>query len=269
MPERGTCRLCLQEAELQESHFFPGAAYKFCRDNENSKNPIILTDGVAAESSLQMTSFLLCAACERRFNVNGERWVHFNLATSDGFPIQAVIARTSPIVSGPELAAYEGARIEEIDTEKLVYFGLSIFCRAAVHRWRLSQTDKPTAKIPLGPFEEPIRRFLLGEQGFPEHTVMMVTIWPYADPPAPLGFHTPVSQNKGKFHIHQFYIHGLEFKLAAGKLMPENMKRICTYNSPGKLIFASTKAAKQTVDAYATAVAESTPKGKLVPRYPK
>ena len=269
MPKRGTCRLCLKEEDLQDSHFFPASAYKLCRDAKSLKNPILLTDNTAAQSSLQMTAYLLCAACEDRFNVNGERWVHRNLATLERFPIQEAIAKANPIVSGPELAAYAGANIENIDVEKLVYFGLSIFWRAAVHRWTISETASPTKRIPLGPYEDPIRRFLVGEAGFPENTVLMITVWPYAEPRAPLGFHTPVSQNKGRFRIHQFYIHGLDFKLAIGKLMHESMRKMCTYNSPEKLIFASTKAAQQTVETYSKAIAGSTPQGKLAAQYPK
>ncbi len=264
MRQLGTCRLCKKEGELQDSHFFPASIYKACRDAENNKNPIAIADGAAAQTSAQMTEHLLCAGCERRFNENGERWTHLNIARIDGFPLQGVIAKATPILAGDEMAAYAAADIPEIDVEKLVYFALSIFWRAAIHRWKTSDaTDKFTKRIWLGPYEEPIRKFLLGEAAFPPNTVVLVSIWPYTKPPAPIAFHTPVSANKGSFHSHSFYIPGLDFKLALGKLMPEKLKRICSYRSPEKMIFASTRAAVQTMETYVKLVADSKPRGKL------
>jgi hypothetical protein len=216
-----------------------------------------------------MTDYLLCAECERRFNENGERWIHSNVATPQGFPIQEALSKETPILAGDEMAVYAGAHIPGIDIEKLVYFGLSIFWRAAIQRWKVWGTDKPITRIMLGPYEEPIRKFLAGEQKFPDHTVILVTVWPYTKPPPPIAFHTPVSQNKGTFHSHLFSIPGLDFKLAVGKLMPEKLRRICSYSSPEKMVFASTKAAIKTMETFAKVIADSVPKGKLAAQHQK
>jgi hypothetical protein len=269
MPEHGMCRLCLKEGHLQNSHFFPASIYKVCRDAENQKNPIAMMDNVAAETSGQMTAYLLCAECEQRFNRNGERWVHLNIATPEGFPIQEALAKREPIISGEKIAAYAGAQIEEIQVEKLVYFGLSIFWRAATCRWRFSDTDRMTERLALGPYEEPIRQFLVGGSDFPDHVVILISVWPYKDTSPPIAFHTPASQNKGDFHSHQFYVPGLDFKLAVGKRMPEMMRRICTHRSPEKMIIASTNAAKETIETLSRVIDRSVPKGKLAARYPK
>jgi len=269
MPQPGTCRLCKKERELQDSHFFPASIYKACRDAENNKNPIAIADGGAAQTSAQMTEYLLCADCERRLNENGERWIHLNIARIDGFPLQKAVAKATPILAGDEMAGYAGADIPEIDVEKLVYFGLSIFWRAAIHRWKTTDANKLTKRIWLGPYEEPIRRFLLGEGAFPDHAVILVSIWPYTKPPAPIIFHTPVTENQGAFHSHLFCIPGLDFKLALGKRMPEKLRRICSYRSPEKMIFASTKAAIKTMETLVKLVADSTPRGKLAIQYRK
>jgi hypothetical protein len=39
--------------------------------------------------------------------------------------------------------------------DKLVYFGMSVFWRAAVHRWHMPAGDP--VPINLGPYEDPIR----------------------------------------------------------------------------------------------------------------
>ena len=68
----GQCRLCLNEAELQNSHFIPQAAYKRVRGEGTNPNPIVVQDGKAIQTSAQTRAHLLCHDCEQRLSKNGE-----------------------------------------------------------------------------------------------------------------------------------------------------------------------------------------------------
>lgn len=63
----GTCRLCLNESDLQDSHILPKWAY--ARDEAYSNpNPVILSDGIARQHSKQHQEHMLCSACEQAFS---------------------------------------------------------------------------------------------------------------------------------------------------------------------------------------------------------
>lgn len=56
----------------------------------------------------------------------------------------------------------------EVKRDDLAYFALSVFWRAAIHRWPDPEDPTRTIKIELGPSNtELLRRFLLGEAALP------------------------------------------------------------------------------------------------------
>jgi hypothetical protein len=59
-------------------------------------------------------------------------------------------------------------------------FGMSIFWRSAVYDWKTS-TGQKAPTVDLGDYEEPIRKFLLGNAPFPDDVVLAIDIWPYKD----------------------------------------------------------------------------------------
>src|SRR5689334_16891808 len=66
---QGTCKLCLNVRELQQSHFIPAALYP--------KNQILFgtTPTAALISPDEVADYLLCSECEQRFNRLGESYV--------------------------------------------------------------------------------------------------------------------------------------------------------------------------------------------------
>src|ERR1017187_6381686 len=70
------CRLCLQEASLQQSHLLPKSAYRYLRmvGGRGNPNPTFLSATRLVQTSQQVKDYLLCAKCEDRFNNQGERW---------------------------------------------------------------------------------------------------------------------------------------------------------------------------------------------------
>jgi hypothetical protein len=269
MPVVGVCKLCHEEAELQDSHFLPAWLYKLCRDVENNKHPVTIAGGVAKQTSNQASDHVLCRNCEERFNVRGEEWLHTRVATPDGFPIQQILKAAEPKVSGEKIALYAGAEIPELDMDQIAYFGLSIFWRSSAHAW--PDPNRPGRKmlgINLGPYEEPLRLFLVDKGPFPETANIIVSVWPYDKQP-PLAFHTPVSANKGAFRSHMFYVPGIDFKFVAGKTLPKEFQQMCAQTSPNRAILSSVLGADTIIDAYVANVKKSVPAGKLAAQFSK
>jgi hypothetical protein len=114
----------------------------------------------------------------------------------------------------------------EIDTDKLIYFALSVFWRAGASKWRWRQTS---AGIDLGPYLEPMRSFLLGESGFLENAALMVRVMEVS--PIRRGIMLPETANLNGVHSHTFAMAGFGFLLAVGETdatrHERNMYRSC------------------------------------------
>ena len=65
----GDCALCGQQRILQKSHLMPKWAYRRLQQTPQGRaNPMFVNDGLAAMTSKQVTSHLLCGDCEARFS---------------------------------------------------------------------------------------------------------------------------------------------------------------------------------------------------------
>lgn len=96
-------------------------------------------------------------------------------------PASRFAYKAKPVGISPDqtFACYSAAATPGIDMDALIYFALSIFWRGAAHRWR--NIDKGVMEgIKLEPYEEPIRKFLLGGP-FPDDIVVQVAVWPTKD----------------------------------------------------------------------------------------
>ncbi len=240
------CKLCKQDRELRESHFLPAAVYAQLRgDAQQNQDPVLMTSRLSLTTSRQITDRVLCAECEERFSRLGETWVLGNMARPEGFPIQELLLAAKPINASENFACYSSVAIAAISMDALVYFALSIFWRASAHRWR--NVSGFMEGIDLGPFEEPIREFLLGDR-FPSDTVILVSVWPTRDvlPAA----YTPRRGRAPGYHAFNFLIPGLEFKVLCGKQIPEALRAICSYASADKLIFSAMSVVSETMEAF-------------------
>jgi hypothetical protein len=240
------CKLCKQDRELRSSHFLPAAVYAQLRSPaDQNPNPVLITKNVSMATSKQIKDYVLCAECEERFNKFGENWVLANMARPEGFLMQDAVTAAKPIASNENFACYSGAAIPAIDMEALVYFALSVFWRASAHTWK--NVSGYMEGIELGPFEETIRRFLLGEQ-FPDNTVVLVSVWPTKD--VLLAAYTPRRGKAPGCHCFNFLIPGLEFKLMTGKGIPEDLRAMCSYASPGKVLYSAMSVVSDTMEAF-------------------
>src|SRR5256885_5057970 len=161
----GKCKLCLVDKELQESHLMPASLYDLCRAPDSE--PVFVTSQVVMHTSRQTKHPLLCWNCEQLISSSGESWVLPRLATIDGkFPLVEILTSRPPEVVDDESTAYAAAKNPGIDVSKLLHFASSIFWKAAVHSWKGGQTEP---QIELGPYADPLRRFVLKAGPFPTY----------------------------------------------------------------------------------------------------
>jgi hypothetical protein len=249
------CKLCKQERELRESHFLPAAVYAQLRDDAaKNANPVVITTEIAQTTSRQIKDYVLCPECEDRFSKYGETWVMANMARREGFGLQRALLARKPMGANEHFAYYSSLGDPPIDMDALVYFGMSVFWRAAAHTWR--NASGQLNGIDLGPFEEPIRRFLLGDT-FPDNTVVLITVWPtkIVLPAA----YTPKRGSAPDCHIFNFLVPGIEFKLFAGRRIPNEFRMMCSHRSSEKLIYSATAIVTDTVHAFENLVRTSRP----------
>ena len=181
--------------------------------------------GELRQISIQYRGYAFCKKCEDLFSKHGEQWVLANIPHDydAAFPLQDAINQLKPVFTGNDLVLCNVNRVSAFDIKQLVYFGMSIFGRGAVHEWKTT-TGLIAPRVTLGALEEPIRKFLLGEGPLPDDTKMVLTVdvWPYkkihqiAYPPC-------------ESHLQEcqrcwFHIPGLLFSLYLGANIPADVR---------------------------------------------
>ena len=227
MSQRGVCRLCGSEGDLQKSHYMPKALYP--------KQSVVVTRKITMPTDVQMKAYLLCGKCEKRFNENGEDEVLRWLApkSKKTFPLLDRLMVSRPRQNGQSFLGFSGPDVG-VDSDKFAYFALSILWRAAVRRW-LMPDGRHTSPIYLEAYEEPIRKFLLGQRPFPTTTTVVVTVC--TDALSREIFSTP-SETRGNPHkSYGLVARGVEFRVVMGTDVPIAIRQICC-SSPMKWIFA-------------------------------
>jgi len=234
------CALCLQDRDLQDSHLMPRALYKYLRDTADANpNPLVVTATKEFQTSKQVSDYLLCAECEDRFNKGGEKWVIEACWQSEtAFPLQQALQGATPLfTSGPDFTAYAGSDIPSIQIDKLAYFAASVLWRAGVNPWRGYGTA-PT-RLTLGPYQEDLRRYLVGSTAFPTHVVLIVTVASTLETRRNSLIVFPWRGDRGAYHKYAFVIPGVTFQLCVGNCIPAHVRACCAVGSPQNFLFIS------------------------------
>lgn len=242
----GICRLCLQLKELQDSHLLPRGIYKVLRaTHAGNPNPLVVTRESSRSTSKQLQDYLLCGDCEQRFNKMGETWMLLHCYRQSGsFRLRELLYAATPVLQNHGDLVYAAASIPGISRDKLVYFGASVFWRAAVHEWRMPTTSI-NIKTNLSSYEDKLRRFLLGELPFPQQMVMAVRVSGLTSLLETAM--VPDQQVDAGFDIHQFMIPGVEFALLVGSSIPAEFRPLCTASSPEGYVVVSRELDTQVV----------------------
>ena len=171
MPTR-KCALCLLVKDLQDSHLLPASLYKKTRPPQaTNPNRSLITKRGIVQTSRQMKDYLLCKGCEGLFSRNGEQYVMEQVSHQGRFPLLDTLRAVQPTKTAAGFDWYNNTTVPGVNRDKLGYFALSVFWRAAVHRWE-RLTEEPIS-IDLGPYQEELRKYLYGEASFPANVVLL------------------------------------------------------------------------------------------------
>jgi hypothetical protein len=223
----GKCKLCGEERLLCDSHYLPKGLYKTAGAGATglkNPNPVMNINGVLKQISDQYRGYVLCESCENLFTKQSESWVLANLPKQYGDPcaLQDALAPLTPTSGGQRWERYNVSQVQEFDIPKLVYFGMSIFWRSVAHDWKTSAGQKAPL-VDLGAYEEPIRKFLLGNAPFPDDVVLAIDIWPYKDV-LPLLHPVVTEQLPQGVRRYWFYVPGLQCFLFTGANIPKDAR---------------------------------------------
>lgn len=239
MPTVGKCRLCLKDpAQLRNSHFFPGAAYRIMREftiregRFTNPNPVRLTDVYAIQTSEQYTAHLLCHGCEQRLHVNGENWVLKHCWRGRKFRLAHLLSGGNAVLASLEASVYHASQIPGVNISALTYFSASMFWRAAVHNWS-GRAVEPA--IDLGPYAEELRKYLNVNADFPPDCALLVTL-PTRDSDPPKWMMHPFPKRTHGCHIYTMLFLGIGLSLVIGRQIPMNWREADFVRGPGNPI---------------------------------
>jgi hypothetical protein len=215
---------------LRESHFLPKALYRLilARGNRNP-HPVRLTLEGREQTAFQATHRLLCAECETRFDQNGENWVMRHCYRGRGvFRLRAILVATDTLEANANFQLYSASSAPAVNVEQLAYFCTSVFWRAAVRDWYVE--NRKYEAISLGEkYQEQIRRYLLGEAGFPENAALCVVLSKLKSPALTFNFPDSIRVESG--YCHRLHIPGIDFLLTIGKRLDDE-QFTCIVRSP-------------------------------------
>lgn len=207
-------------------------------------NPVVMTPLEVKQTSTQVKAHLLCSRCDGELGRNGEDWVMRNGLKNDGqFKLLSVLRRYPYQLDASRTAAiYRAAAMPEINVSALAYFAASIFWRGSIHSWK---TDG-TRPVPLGPYEEPLRLYLLGKADFPEEMTLSVTV----RIPSQISHLTyePIGEWQGLLLVAKFPMPGLAFHINAGPEIHQDIHRLCFVRGDGNPLILTAELEKHLME---------------------
>ena len=224
----GQCRLCLNQAKLQDSHFIPKAAYKLIRGEGTNPHPLVVQPGKVVQTSAQTRAHLLCHECEQRLHHQGEdTFFRYCYRGPGKFRLLNMLRAHTPLLDNDQFAAYVVPDSETSLIEQIGYMGLSILWKSAAHGWRDGDSTLPS--ISLGsPYQEQVRQYLLNAGPFPEHGAMVVEASDENNRLiAMIG--TPATLKLPKHYLHWIDISGIRFNLLMGARLTPQMKELSVF----------------------------------------
>ena len=232
---RGVCKLCLKTKNLQDSHLLPAAVWRRLREPTHKlQHPILMTEKVALTTSSQIHDYVLCRDCEQLLSKNGEAYAARLMCGKTRFPLMERLRVAPPVDFRIGTKAYSGSAIG-VDTDKLAYFALSVVWRAAVHQWKSPHSNQPIYSINVGPFLEPMRRYLLGTGPFPADVAVNVIV--ATDDQSQRTAYTPSLAAGASCMTFGLLVCGIHFAISMANPLPSLNRKGCCYNTPDHLIF--------------------------------
>jgi hypothetical protein len=229
----GICKLCRFDRELLRSHLIPAALYDYVRAEYMS--PVRVGDGVVVPTDRQVQDHLLCSSCEDLLNKGGESWVNPKLATTaQSFPLYDILTSQPAAVDDGDNVVYFAANNPLFKCDALTHFAVGIFWKASVHSWKRGKVEP---MIELGPYEDELRRWLLGETGFPDHICLVVELSKPAR--AQITLNPPFEKCREGWRTFFMHLLGASFTLEVGSGIDPNMRKFCFYRNAAHPVLVS------------------------------
>jgi len=210
--------------ELKDSHLMPAALYRKSRwEGAGNPNPMLLSERGMIQTSRQIKDFVLCGGCEERFNKGGERYAMSLVSHRGKFPLLEEILAVRPPKVTSAFSWYDQTALPNINRETLAYFALSVFWRASAHTWSMPYGTSP--QIRLGPYQEPLRTYLLGLAPYPENLILMLIVC--TDSASQNTFFVPTRSGRDVNTTHMFQARGMSFMMTAGKRITDALRTLC------------------------------------------
>jgi hypothetical protein len=211
----------------------PRAMYKGLRDRtRKNPNPIFITSALTATTSKQVTDYVLCADCERRFDKHGEAYMMPMIGKGSRFPLRDRMKVAIPAREDAESVEYSGATLG-IDTDKLGYFALSMVWRGAVHEWRGPFGEKLNL-LDLAGMQEPVRQYLCGQAAFPDAAIVVRVCNDRTSREALL---MPSSSGDQYGPSFEMFVLGVHFFVLLGNTIEPSIRNVCCVTSKSKPLF--------------------------------
>ncbi|HWY53931.1 MAG TPA: hypothetical protein VNZ03_05680 [Terriglobales bacterium] len=211
----------------------PASLYKKTRNPASrNPNPTVITGKGTVQTSRQITDYVLCKECELRFSQKGEDYVMTQVATTREFPLLDTLRSVPPTKTAAGFDWYDEATVPGVDRDRLVYFSLSVFWRAAAHRWERLSVDP--ISIDLGLYEEELRKYLHDETSLPTNVVSQLVVC--TDKLSQDLFYPPSRGRKKEDTTYTFQACGLNFFMTVGNRIPGTIRQMCLLTGTNKWI---------------------------------
>jgi hypothetical protein len=234
--EKGKCALCHTDGPLDDSHFISKGVYRLLRHSDNGNdNPVLMSTKLSIQTSHQMRQRLLCRACEGRFGRIGEDYTIPLLCTPQKLPLLERLRLALPIYESRTMSVFSCPTIG-FDGDRIAYFGLSILWRAGVREWQTFDRGKTVLEVGAKPMES-MRRYLVGETGFPRDVSVIVTA--ATDYLAQSSCLLPTPFIFGSCPAFRLLVKGISFRFIFGDGNPSGPRMISVTGGGRDMIFVS------------------------------
>lgn len=234
----GRCPLCTELKTLCESHLLARAFLKRMPD------AVTLTTDAASKTSRQVTDYVLCQKCDQRLAKYGEEYVISQCADLRGnrlrFPLLQRAVQRLPPLDSRSFGLFEG-RVMGVPVEMLGHFALGMIWRSAIRAWPVPIRPYCTVKLEIGPWEERLRRYLLGVDPFPADVCVWAMLAADINSQRSCNFPAPSFNGQNVFGLSAL---GISFKVWLGDVPPAIGEYCCVNSSEGR-IYISNRAHEQ------------------------
>ena len=234
----------------------PAAFYKILKAG-GAAHPVLLTRTSIIETAEQVRAHFLCDSCEHRFNRRGEDWVIRTAGDRPSrFPFTRFCRPRLDLALTRRTSGLPGSsRAERQGGADCVFRRQRVLARRG-RRWGSPPDDH---HIDLGPYLEPLRRYLLDEQPFPDRMGLTVMLTAAPGDLTNLVMSLPYQASKHPFHMFRFDVPGIGFYLITGGGIPEENIRNCAVRT-GTIVIA-TAADELRRDAIVSNMRTAKPRG--------